>query len=174
MTMNVVRPARTSVPTSVPRARSWNQPSRAPMSRAAFYRGRPGSGRRSALLSGRRIDRAQDLADPVGGEAALGRVLAHHLLVGRHVHAVDLVSGDVAVDPLDLRAQALQHAARLLGDTAQLLLRQLAGAGDLALDQVLGHGGLLSCFACSRSTNFWILPVDVFGSGPKTTWRGTL
>jgi hypothetical protein len=29
-------------------------------------------------------------------------------------------------------------------------------------------------FARSRSTNFWILPVEVFGSGPKTTWRGTL
>ncbi len=28
--------------------------------------------------------------------------------------------------------------------------------------------------ARSRSTNFWILPVEVLGSGPKTTWRGTL
>src|SRR5207249_9173656 len=29
-------------------------------------------------------------------------------------------------------------------------------------------------FALSRNTNFWILPVEVFGSGPKTTWRGAL
>jgi hypothetical protein len=29
-------------------------------------------------------------------------------------------------------------------------------------------------FARSRSTNFWILPVDVLGKSPKTTWRGTL
>ena len=28
--------------------------------------------------------------------------------------------------------------------------------------------------AFSRSTNFWILPVEVFGSGPNTTVRGTL
>ena len=27
---------------------------------------------------------------------------------------------------------------------------------------------------CSRSANFWILPVDVFGSGPNTTCLGTL
>ena len=26
----------------------------------------------------------------------------------------------------------------------------------------------------SRSTFFWIFPVDVFGSGPKTTLRGIL
>ena len=31
-----------------------------------------------------------------------------------------------------------------------------------------------SSFARSRSTNFWILPVEVFGSGPNTTWRGAL
>ena len=31
-----------------------------------------------------------------------------------------------------------------------------------------------SDFARSRSTNFWIFPVDVFGSGPNTTVRGVL
>ena len=36
----------------------------------------------------------------------------------------------------------------------------------------LGHGLIL--LARSRSSNFWILPVEVFGSGPKTTMRGTL
>src|SRR5260370_40343209 len=29
-------------------------------------------------------------------------------------------------------------------------------------------------FARSRNTNFWILPVDVFGSGPNSTVRGAL
>jgi hypothetical protein len=28
--------------------------------------------------------------------------------------------------------------------------------------------------ACARSTCFWIFPVDVFGTGPKRTSRGTL
>src|SRR5438445_4899182 len=97
----------------------------------------------SALFGGRGIDDALDLGDVVGGEAALLRVLAHHLLVRRHVHAVDLVAGHVALDPLDLRPEALQHAARLLRDRLQLLRAELAGAGDLTLDEVLGHGGLL-------------------------------
>src|SRR5262245_36633734 len=29
-------------------------------------------------------------------------------------------------------------------------------------------------FAISRSLNFWVLPVDVFGSSVNTTWRGHL
>ncbi len=29
-------------------------------------------------------------------------------------------------------------------------------------------------FASSRSLNFWIFPVLVFGTSPNTTWRGTL
>ena len=29
-------------------------------------------------------------------------------------------------------------------------------------------------FAISRSLNFWILPVLVFGTSPNTTWRGHL
>ena len=31
-----------------------------------------------------------------------------------------------------------------------------------------------SLLACSRSSNFWILPVEVLGSGPNTTVRGAL
>src|SRR5438034_183423 len=98
----------------------------------------------SALFGGGGIDDVLDLGDPVGGEAALLRVLAHQLLARRHVHAIDLVAGHVALHPLDLRAEALEHAARFFGDGAQLLRGELAGAGDLALDEVLGHGLLLS------------------------------
>ena len=36
----------------------------------------------------------------------------------------------------------------------------------------LGHGAI--SLARSRSSNFWILPVDVLGNGPKTIVRGTL
>src|SRR5438034_183429 len=98
----------------------------------------------SALFGGGGIDDVLDLGDLVGGEAALLRVLAHQLLARRHVHAIDLVAGHVALHPLDLRAEALEHAARFFGDGAQLLCGELAGAGDLALDEVLGHGLLLS------------------------------
>src|SRR5262249_62293522 len=36
------------------------------------------------------------------------------------------------------------------------------------------HPDGASVFARSRSRNFWILPVEVFGSGQKTTVRGAL
>ena len=44
-----------------------------------------------------------------------------------------------------------------------------AGAGSRAT-----AGTLQPAFACSRSKNFWILPVEVFGNGPNTTVRGIL
>src|SRR3546814_13369106 len=48
--------------------------------------------------------------------------------------AVHLVSRDVAVDPLDRRSELVQDAAGLAGDGCQVLLRQVAGARDVALD----------------------------------------
>src|ERR671922_229841 len=96
----------------------------------------------SAFFGGRGIDDALDLRDLVGGEAALLRVLAHHVFARRDVHAVGLVAGDVALHPLDLRAQALEDVARFLRDGLQLVRAELAGAGNLALDEVFGHGPL--------------------------------
>src|SRR5262249_38046969 len=37
-----------------------------------------------------------------------------------------------------------------------------------------GCGGPQTAFARSRSTNFWIFPVEVFGISANTTWCGTL
>src|SRR5688500_17573593 len=90
-------------------------------------------------LGGGRADDGGDGRDLVGGATALGRVLPDHLLVGRHVHAVDLVGCHVALDPLDLRPQLLQHAARLLRDSAQLIRAELACPWNLALDHVSWH-----------------------------------
>src|ERR1700746_1385066 len=36
------------------------------------------------------------------------------------------------------------------------------------------YDSVFSDFTCSRSRNFWILPVDVLGKGPKTSVLGTL
>src|SRR4051794_40570644 len=100
----------------------------------------------SARLRRGRVDDRPDPRDAVGGEPALPGVLAHRLLVRREVHAVDLVVGDVALDPLDLRPHPPQDAAGLLRDGLELLGGQLPGAGDLSLDDELGHGGtFLSC-----------------------------
>src|SRR5438093_13530056 len=72
-------------------------------------------------LRGRGVDHGPDLGDLVGREAPLLGVLPHHVRVGRDVHAVELVIGDVAGDPLDLGSQVLEHAARLLRDPLELL-----------------------------------------------------
>ena len=50
--------------------------------------------------------------------------------------------------------------------SADIGSRMLPGAGEKFCHDV--------SFACSRSAYFWILPVEVFGSGPKTTCRGAL
>jgi hypothetical protein len=59
-------------------------------------------------------------------------------------------------------------------------------SSEVILAQTGKHGGIVhapsiaraycphGCLARSRSSNFWILPVDVFGSGPNTTLAGAL
>ena len=59
--------------------------------------------------------------------------------VRSQVDAVDPVIRDVAVEPLNLRAQAAQHVERPNRDIADFRLGHLAGARDLALDDELGH-----------------------------------
>src|SRR5687768_3501817 len=88
-------------------------------------------------LRGRGVDHLTHLRDLVGRKPALLRVLPDHLHVGGDVHAVDLVVGDVARHPLDLRAQVLEHAARLLRDPLELFPGEPARAGQLPLDHVL-------------------------------------
>ena len=48
-------------------------------------------------------------------------MLAHHLLVGSDVDAVDFVIGDVALQPLDLWAELVQHRAGFLRDGLNLV-----------------------------------------------------
>src|SRR5207253_1043521 len=55
------------------------------------------------------------------------------------IDTVNLISGYVALDPLNLRSQLVENATGLLRDATKLLLRQFARAGQLALNQILGH-----------------------------------
>jgi serine/threonine protein kinase len=75
---------------------------------------------RGGSLRRRRVDHRRDLGHPVGREATLPGMLAHHGFVRRAIDAVDLVAGHLAVDPLDLRAHLVEHAAGLLGDGLEL------------------------------------------------------
>src|ERR1039458_988181 len=60
------------------------------------------------------IDHQLDFRNAVCGESALSGMLAHHFFVGRDVDTVNFVLSDVAVQPLDLRTQVVQHAAGFL------------------------------------------------------------
>ena len=90
------------------------------------------------------VEHRRDLGDEVGREAAAARVLEDVLGALGLVDAVDLVAGDVAVAP---RVRALSASATtsldFVRDPAQLVVGELARAGDLALDDVGGHGVLL-------------------------------
>src|SRR5919106_2233578 len=94
---------------------------------------------RSLLFSGCRIEDVLHFGDAVRGEAPPRRVLPNHLLVRRDVDAVDDVAGDVAVHPLDARAERVQYFVRFLRDAAELLRPPAAAAGNLTFDDVLGH-----------------------------------
>src|ERR1700687_1468137 len=82
-----------------------------PGSSTAIYGSGAASDReRSASLGGYRADHPRHLHDAFGGESALGRVLLACVLVRGIVYAVDLVAGNVALDPLHVFPLAI-HAA---------------------------------------------------------------
>lgn len=93
----------------------------------------------NGLFSGSRIDDRPNLRDAVGGETALLRVLPDSVFIRRDVDAVNFVVGNVAVNPLNLRAHVSQYAARLLGNGLQLLWRQLSHFRNVSLDDELRH-----------------------------------
>ena len=62
------------------------------------------------LFSRGGVDNRLDFSDFVVGKSPACGVVADRFLVGGDVHAVDLVVGDVAVDPLDLGAHFGQDA----------------------------------------------------------------
>src|SRR5262249_38784762 len=94
-------------------------------------------------LGRRRVDDRFDFRDAVRRKSALLRVFADQCLAGRVVNAIDLVGGDVAVDPLNLRAEVLEHPAGFLRDGLESLGRHIARAGDFAFNHVLRHGEVL-------------------------------
>lgn len=106
------------------------------------------------LLFGDRIDDRRDNADAVYGEAAEFGVAADGGLVGGDVDAVDLVFGNVAVDPLDVRSEGSEHVAGLLTDRLQLAWREAAGSSDIPLDQEFGHGAIVRGMAGGRHGEF--------------------
>src|SRR5213593_1322514 len=67
----------------------------------------------SALVG---VDDCFDFGNAVGREAALLRVFPDQLLVRRYIHTINLIAGDVALDPLDFRPELIQNRTRFLGN----------------------------------------------------------
>src|SRR4030081_1989414 len=80
------------------------------------------------------VEHRSDLDYEVSREAASPRVLPDHLGVLGLGNAVHLVTRDVGVQPLIRLVERPGRVVGGAGDPAQLLLRELACAGDLALD----------------------------------------
>jgi hypothetical protein len=85
------------------------------------------------------VDQGFDFVDGVGGEAALGGVVADGLFVGGDVDAVDLVLGDVALDPLNFGAHVAEDAAGLLRNCLEVAGREVASIRDVPFNYVLWH-----------------------------------
>jgi len=67
-------------------------------------------------------------------------MFADVVLVRGDVNAVDLIVGNVAVQPLDLWPEFLEYAQRLERDLVEFDIGKGAGAGDFAFDDELRHG----------------------------------
>ena len=87
-----------------------------------------------------RIDDAGYLFNTIGRKAALLGMFANRLLVVGNVNAIHLVAGDIALQPLNLRAHLIQDAAGFLGNALQVRRAQRAGIRNVAFDNVFWHG----------------------------------
>src|SRR4051812_31958128 len=130
----------------------------------------------AAALREERLDLRQllqraDFLDVVPGAKSSSVCSQHH-----HAHAAVLGNG------VERRLQRIEHLGREQVD----LLGAVHDQGADAVAVFAKEDGLFAfwnCphvaiavadFALSRSTNFWILPVEVFGSSPNSTARGAL
>src|SRR2546421_8415934 len=133
------------VPTSRARTVSWSEDrivNGYPRACPSGHRGYCGNLLR--LFSGCGVNDRRNPRDLVCGKSTFFGVASDHLLVRSVVHAIDLVARDVALDPLNLRSHAAQHAARFLRNGLELSGRELAGAGNLTFDHELWHAIVLS------------------------------
>src|SRR6266446_38225 len=93
----------------------------------------------SGDVAGRGIDHGGQAGDLVGREAAAAGVLQDDVRIRGDVDAVELVVGDVAVEPVDLGPQVGDDLVGLLRDRPQLLGGKAAGPRQVALDHKLRH-----------------------------------
>src|SRR5262245_30911908 len=127
----------------------------------------------ATLFRGRRVNARLYFADGIDGKASAHRVLANELGARREVKAVELVVGDIAVHPLNLRAEVMQNAARLGGDVMRLAGAPLCRVGNRSFDEVLGHSFLSSMFVVVVTLVFVPAADTAHGGCPLCNERAT-
>ena len=60
-------------------------------------------------------------------------------IAGCAVDAVNLVAGDIALNPLDLAAEFRENAAGCPGDCLEFGRCEIAGSGNFSFDYISGH-----------------------------------
>src|SRR6185295_359365 len=93
----------------------------------------------SLVIGCGRVDHGLNLRDMIRRKAATSGMFMDHLFVWSDVNTVKLVFGDVALHPLNLWSQFIQHIARTLRHRFQLRGRQLAGPRYNSLNNILWH-----------------------------------
>ena len=94
---------------------------------------------RCALLIFLRVDEVPDCGHAAGRKAQLPRVLPHGRFIRREVHAVDLLVGHIAVEPLNLWAHPLEDLKRPDRHIPDLALGHLPGSRQVPLNDILRH-----------------------------------
>jgi hypothetical protein len=90
-----------------------------------------------------RIDKGLYVRNTIRREAPLLSVFPNHCFVRSDVHAIDLVSRNIAVEPLNLRSHLVQHAARFLGNGLQFFARQVTCPCDFSFNGSPSSGFLI-------------------------------
>jgi hypothetical protein len=96
------------------------------------------------LFGGRWVDHAANRGNTIGGDAYALSVLMNNGFVARHVYAINFVSSDVAVQPLNVRPEGLQNVGGFLRNFAELCIGKTSGPGNFTLDDEFRHGGMLA------------------------------
>jgi|HubBroStandDraft_4_1064222.scaffolds.fasta_scaffold296455_2 hypothetical protein len=98
-----------------------------------------GDGEWQRLLRSRWIDEPPHSRDAIGRDTDFLRVFPDQSFVGSEVHAIDLVAGDVALQPLNFGAHLPENLNGFAREFLDFGVRKISGSGDFPLDDKLRH-----------------------------------
>jgi hypothetical protein len=88
------------------------------------------------------VNEFADCRYAISGETEAAGMLPYDVFIWSEIDAVDFVFRNVAVKPLNVRAQFLQYLQRSQRDIPKLGFGQFSGAGYVAFDNELGHSAV--------------------------------